>query len=343
MNCVKLVLSSLVLVVLAACGGKSNSDSTDSDATDAEFLKVSAELKETLPQLDESLSSQSPEGIWRVASNAVHSFSHEIYNEEIQEGSRFLDVDFESSSQLLVIIQKDYSAENTYIVYNCDGYRGAKSWALNGDTLSYKIINDSSEETGELVLDNNLSLVGRSSYENHDSNLDSTNNTIYTGVKISDSINFREAQDLTIDLHINQKDSSYQLSDNAINPSCFSISEDVGELTEYELTPNDGKTYSQRTLSFVLEMMSGDKFSAYEETIMFDGKIVADHSGYNSNVNGQNLQQFYCSEDWELSDSECLKSVDMTTSAEANAMSASSKGESLTGETFEIDFSYRKE
>ena len=338
MNQIKLVLSSLVLVVLAACGGKSNSDSTD-----AEFLKASAELRQTLPQVDESLSSQSPEGIWRVASNAVHSSSHEFYNEETQESSGFLDIDFESSSQLLVIIQKDHTAENAYIVYKCDGYRGEKSWALNGNALSYKIFNDSSEEAGELVLDNNLSLVGRSSYEYHDSNSDGKNNTIYTGVKISDSINYKEAQNLNIDLQINQRDTSYQLSDYVINPSCFSISQDEGELKEYTLATDSTETYSRSSSSFVLEMMGGDNISAYEETIMLDSEVVVDNSGYFSDVDRQRLQLFYCSEDWGQSDGECLESFEMTTNADVNAMSASSKGESLTGETFEINFSYRQE
>jgi len=338
MNQIKLVLSSLALVVLAACGGKS-----DSDSTDAEFLKVSAELRQTLPQIDETLSSQSPEGIWRVASNEIHSASHEAYSSDIQESSGLLDVSIESSSQLLIIIKKDHAAENTYAVYKCDGYRGAESWALNGNALSYEITNDSSEEAGELVLDNNLRLVGQSSYKYHDSNSNEVNNTTYAGVKVSASINFNEAQNLNIDLQINQRDTSYQLSDYLINPSCFSISQDVGELKEYTLATDSSETYSLGSSSFMIEMVGGDNISAYEETIMLDSEVIVDNSGYFSDVDGQRLQLFYCSEDWELSDEECLKSFTMTTNTETNSMSASSKGESLAGEIVDVTFSYSQE
>lgn len=192
-------------------------------------------------------------------------------------------------------------------------------------------------------MDNNLSLVGQSTYEYNDSNSDGTNNTIYTGVKISDSINFKEIQNLNIDLQINQQDSSYQLSDYVINPSCFSIRQDEGVLTEYELTPADGKAYSQNTSSFVIEMMDGDRIGFDEGAIVIDSETSEDISGYYSDINVQNFQLYYCSEDWGLPDEKCLKSFEMTTSVETNGMSASSKGESLADEAFEVTFSYSQE
>ncbi|MBL4797119.1 MAG: hypothetical protein JKY50_06885 [Oleispira sp.] len=341
MNQIKLVLSSLVLVVLAACGGES-----DSDSADAEFLTLSAELNSTLPPVNESLSSQSPEGIWRVARHTVLNSKGGAFNESMQEISGFLDVRSESYSQLLIIIEKDFTAENAYIIYTCDGYWGAKSWELEGNTLSYGNINDnifSPEDDGDFVLENNLRLAGQTRYEYHDSNNDHSENTTYTGVKISDSINFNEAQNLNIDLQINQRDTSYQLSDYVINPGCFSISQDEGELKEYTLATDSTETYSQSSSSFVIEMMGGDRISADEGAIVIDSETSVDLSGYYSNVNGQNLQLFYCSEDSEAPDEECLKSFEMTTSAETNAMSASSKGESLDGETVEIYFSYSQE
>ncbi len=338
MNQVKLIIFCLAFIVLTACGGKS-----DSDSTDAEFLKVSAELIQALPQVDESLFSQSPEGIWRIASHSVLNASSEIYNEGRQKKSGFLDIDSEYSSQLLVIIHKDYTAENAYIVYKCDGYRGVKSWVLNENMLSYKIINDSFEETGNLVLTANLSLVGQDNYQYNDENSDQQTNTTYAGVKISNSISFKEAQDLNIDLQINQKDSSYQLSDYVINPGCFSISQAEGELREYELTPDDGKAYKQSSSSVVIEMMDGNSISVNEGAIVIDSETSTDLSSYYSDVDWQYFQLFYCSEDWGLPDEECLKSFEMTTSTETYGMSASSKGEGLTGEAFEVSFSYSQE
>jgi len=90
-------------------------------------------------------------------------------------------------------------------------------------------------------------------------------------------------------------------------------------------------------------MVGGDNISAYEETIMLDSEVIVDNSGYFSDVDGQRLQLFYCSEDWELSDEECLKSFTMTTNTETNSMSASSKGESLAGEIVDVTFSYSQE
>jgi hypothetical protein len=339
MNQIKLVLSSLLLVVLAACGGRS-----DSDSTDAEFLKVSAELRQTLPEVDESLSSLNPEGIWRIASHSVSHISIKIYNEGNQENS---DLDFESSSQLLVIIQKGNAAGNAYVIYMCDGYRSAASWKLNGNTLSNKIINDDSvyflEQIGNLVLNDNLSLVGQDNYKYNGASTNHQASIVYAGVKISDSISFEEAQNLNIDLQINQKDASYQLSDYVINPSCFSIRQDEGEFKEYSRVTETNNTYNQSGSSFVIEMMSGNRASAYEEIIVVDAETSVINGSYSSDVNTQNFQMYNCSVEMETQNENCLESFTISTSTETNAMSASSKGESIAGEAFEVSFSYSQE
>jgi len=341
MNCVKLLLSSLALVILAACGGTS-----DSDSRDAEFLKVSAELRQTLPQVDRALSSQSPEGIWRVASHSVIHIDNEIYNEDTQENSGSLGLDFESSSQLLVIVQKDDAAENAYTVYKCDGYRGAKLWTLNERELSYEAIKENesslSEEVGRLVLTDNHKLVGQENYQYNDGNSEQKTNTIYAGVKVSDSVSFKEVHEFEINLQISQQGRFYQLSDYLINPSCFSISHDEGVLKEYTLATDSSETYNQSSSYFLIEMMNGDNITVYEETIKLDTEILVDRSSYSSNVNEQELQLIECSGNAGLSDEKCLKSLTMMTSVEAKSMSASSQGESLAGETFEVIFSYQK-
>lgn len=339
MNQLKLVLFSLALVILAACGGKS-----DSDSTDAEFLKVSAELKQTLPQINESLSSQSPEGIWRIASHSVFNSNYDLDNEET---SGFLDMEFKSYNQLLIIIKKDDSAENAYVVFKCDGYRGTKSWGLNGDTLSYETISNrdiySSKDGGYLVLDNNLSLGGKSSYQYNDSKSDQQENKIYTGVKISDATDFREAQDLNISLQINEKGAFYQLSDYLLNPSCFSISQSEGQLKEYTPATKINNSYNLSSSSFVIEMKNGDRVSAYEEVIVIDAETSVVNASYNSDINIQNIQLYDCSIEMEAQDDNCLDFFAISTNTQASAMSASGKADSLIGEVFEIYFSYSQE
>ncbi len=342
MNQIKLVLSSLALVILSACGGKS-----DSDSTDAEFLRVSAELKQTLPEVDESLSSESPEGVWRVASHSVFNSSYEFGYGGMGEDLFFLDMEFKSYSQLLLIIQKNDSAENAYIVSICSGSGAIRVWELDGDTLFHETISDSdayySNMNGYLVLDNNLSLMGRDSYNFNDSHSDGESSSFYSGVKISDATDFQEAQDLNIDLQINEKDASYRLSDDLINPNCFSISQSEGQLKEYTPATETNNTYNQSSTSFVIEMKDGARIAAYEDTIAIDKESSIDNDGYYSDIDMQYSQLYSCSPEMEAQDDNCLKSLIMTTGAETNSMSASSKGESLTGEAFEVTFSYSQE
>ena len=344
MNYAIFVLTSLALVVLTACGGKSNSNSSSKDS---EFLKVSAQLRQTLPQLDETLSSQSLEGIWRIASYTRDQIRHERTQENLVPFS----VDATSSSQILVVIHKDYTADNAYIIYNCSSYSAIESWVLNGNTLSYKAVNENdasfSVKSGNLVLTDNLSLVGGDHYQYSSKNSDEQENTIYAGVKVSDSINFKEAQDINIDLQINQKDIHYQLSDNLVSPGCFSISKSEGEGEFWHDTlatdVSEAKSQSQTSSSFVVSMMDGGRISADEGVTVTDSETSIDFSSYYSDVSGPQIRLNRCSEDLVLTDEECLKSTILTTKAESNAMSALIKSESLAGETFDITFSYSKE
>lgn len=330
MNQLKLVLFSLAIVMLVGCGGES--DSKD----------VSAELKQTLPEINKSLSSQSPEGIWRIASHSLLYSSHEI--EQISE---VWDESSESYSQLLIIIKKDDSSENAYVIYTCDGHLGTKSWELNGDTLSYGVNSDNdfsyTEQGGDLMLDNNLSLVGEIAYKKNGLSYGSTKNTIYTGVKVSDAVHFNEAQNLNVKLEISGKDTFYQLSGDLMNPSCLSISHAEGKRKMYTPATDSAKTYNRTSTSFLIEMMGGDRVGVDEITTVIDRETSVNFTRYYPDIEEQDFQLTYCPENSGISDKRCLKSFIMVTSAETTGMSASSKGESIAGEIFEVSFSYSQE
>lgn len=337
MNQIKLVLSSLAFVVLAACGAKS-----DSNSADAEFLKVSAELKQTLPEVDDSLSSQSPEGIWRIASHSLLYFSHEI--EQISE---VWDESSESYNQLLIVIKKDDSAENSYVIYTCDSHWGNKSWRFNVDKLSYSVKSDNGfsyvEESGDLVLDNNLSLVGEIAYKKNNSSYGSIKNTIYTGVKISDAVDFHEAIKLNIELEVSRKDTLYRLSENQLTPICFSIYQSEVVREKYTPATDLSEIHNENSSSFLIQMMDGNRVGADEKTTVINRTASRDFTRYYPDIGELDFQLTFCPDNSGIADRKCLKTFVMASSADANGMSASSKGESLAGETFEIFFSYAQE
>ena len=133
------------------------------------------------------------------------------------------------------------------------------------------------------------------------------------------------------------------MSDDLINPNCFSISQSEGQLKEYTPATETNNTYNQSSTSFVIEMKDGARIAAYEDTIAIDKESSIDNDGYYSDIDMQYSQLYSCSPEMEAQDDNCLKSLIMTTGAETNSMSASSKGESLTGEAFEVTFSYSQE
>jgi len=327
---------------LAACGAKS-----DSNPADAEFLKVSAELKQTLPLINETLSAESPEGIWRVASYSVSNSNQEFSREDAQKSPGILDIEFYDKSQQLIIIRKKLSAGNSYTVFKCDAYRGAKSWELSDDTLSYYAITDIdyylSTDSGEFLLNNNLSLVGKSNYKYSSSGSEQETNTIYAGVKVSDSIDFKEAQGISIDFQVSAKGSFYQLSDYLINPNCFSVGQAEGELEEYTLVTDSRELYSQGSSSFVVQMMNGDRVSAYKDTIVTDVGLSVNKGSYHSNAGEQGVLLYSCTEDTGQQDENCLNSLAMEKIVETNSISFSAQGDSLVGDEFEVSFSYSQD
>lgn len=344
MNQGRLVFFSLAMVVLMACGGKTDSDS---NSENLEFLKVSAELKQSLPDINESLSSQSPEGIWRLASHSVSYIKKNVSRDGGQESPTVLDIDFNSFNQLLILIQKDESSANEYRVFKCDGYRGGKTWGMNGNSLSYEVISDndsfSSKEAGELVLDNNFSLIGQDYYQYNDSNSKQRTNTVYAGVKISDSADFQEARDLELGLQVSSETASYQLSDNSIIPNCFSISQSKAQLKEYTSDIENKSVYNQISSSLEIEMMKGYSINAYEETIVSQAGTAVNRSSFQSNVEAQDIQLHSCSDEVEMQGGECLKSLTITKVVDAKGMFVSSKVESHTGEVIDVTFSYGHE
>jgi hypothetical protein len=191
-----------------------------------------------LPDVNKSLSSESPAGIWmlEMSANKFESF----YSTGFEENSSDYSSDYQGYKFLS--IKDDPEQENYFIINDCYSFGGAPtihaSWQLSGEILSSPKVTINEEDNGlfvysrdtqgKLTLTNNLELSGFQSDFNETSvsltPLDTgdplvipdtsawqaladiilpkihNTNIEMKGIKISDEINFAQAPELNIQL-----------------------------------------------------------------------------------------------------------------------------------------------
>lgn len=179
------------LSTLVACGG---GDTNDNSADEADRQLTLEELKEGLPAVNAQLNSDTPAGFWVANYSHTSNIEHSNIQSSIIETGR------------MVFLVKPTSDSNVFDIITCSDtaiFYGAESYNLNAGALAYAYERtdtfdeetETSDESVNFVLDNNLSLTGTGSISSlvEPTKENSTESLRWAGVKLSDATSFTSA------------------------------------------------------------------------------------------------------------------------------------------------------
>lgn len=261
-----------------------------------------------LPAVNNSLSSESPVGIWMLEIAAVKFESYYFYA-GLKENSN--DHTSNYLSYKFLIINENPEFEDSYIINDCYNFLSdmpqvSALWQLNDSTLSLPTINDEKSDTGlfiisssaqgELKLINNRALSGTQNHSVDTSELSvldngdplvsltdfywdgiasswipkfAKNDLSIKGVKISDEINFTHAAELNVQLDLSNTDDDFT-SDSA-QLKCMSSSTNTKVTLLNNIEDKIPQTLKSSSNMFNIHFLDGNSFQV--ETLSEEDSI----------------------------------------------------------------------
>lgn len=211
----KSILFAALIASITACGGESSVSTT---------VKSIESLSASLPTINPSLESQSPEGIWFMLGS-------QVMTSESDEASLTAITD----SQQFMLIKEN--SDSSYSFYACGLQIGLDfedtHLALDADKLTESGTKDETDIYKETYavdfnLDNNLRLTGTikttDEYKGSTFSYTQHNNVNVSAIKVSNATELNSAEELSIEFNAALNGSSQSLSDFYSPISCLSVS-----------------------------------------------------------------------------------------------------------------------
>jgi hypothetical protein len=262
---IKALISSVFTVCLTACGGTSSGTDSEVEAT-------------PLPEVNTSLDTQTPEGIWLVD---IIQTSH--YTSKAKT-----DLNYIKDVQQLLVIEEQ--VDGTYSMPDCgvNQFKELKAIPLNveGGLVNTSGTNDivgNSEETYavQLSFEDNLKLSGIIDVirKNVTGELFYTDEitTKISAVKVSDSTSFGSAEELSNAFNAQVNNGAVQLLSDLVSPiNCFSVS------TASSIGTQFGQASSSKSEAVYITDDEGNTASFRIENTALGEENIADKSYFSS-------------------------------------------------------------